>query len=563
MERKSVSREVRAEIVKAKSKYRENIEKQYVNGDLRAAWRGIKSMATINQYGNEPKQQISLNSVQDDCLPDVFNTFFLRFETSDFMHDVSRVKNSLTPCSDIKISQEQVEVLFKKTKKRKASGPDLICGHTLHHCAGQLSGVFSHLFQMCVDNCKLPNIWKASIVIPIPKINRARELQDFRPVALTSLVVKNLEKILKEEVLILVEGKLDSFQFAYQRNKGVDDAKLFILDTLYKHLEKPQSHARLLFADFSSAFNKMQPLILIERLASYFNLSDQLLALFLNFLTDRTQRVLVNGVTSKTQVSNTGSPQGCVLSPLLFILYTDSCRSFKEDSFLVKFSDDTALLSLLHGTESDHGSALPDFVKWCDDSLLDLNVSKTKELIIDFRKKGTNTSVCRIHGEDVEIVNHYKYLGTVFDSQLKFERNSESVVKRAQQRVHLLRRINSFGVSKSILCTVYLSYIESLLTFSFICWFGNISVKDRNCLNNIVKVCSKIIGIQMCDLNSLWEKRVLEKVNSLMKQHHILGDEFVLMPSGRRYLEPPRKTNRYGRSFIPSAIRLLNIELRK
>lgn len=91
VERKSVSREVRAEIVKAKSKYRENIEKQYVNGDLRAAWRGIKSMATINQYGNEPKQQISLNSVQDDCLPDVFNTFFLRFETSDFMHEVSRV----------------------------------------------------------------------------------------------------------------------------------------------------------------------------------------------------------------------------------------------------------------------------------------------------------------------------------------------------------------------------------------------------------------------------------------------------------------------------------------
>ncbi len=468
-------------------------------------------MAAVNQYGNEPKQLISVNGVEENCLPDALNTFFLRFERSDFSSKVSRLKNSLSPQSEILISQQQVKVLFKKTKRKKASGPDFICGRTLHHCAEQLSGVFTHLFQLCVDNCKTPTIWKSSTIIPIPKVNKPRELQCFRPVALTSLVVKNLEKILKDEVLTLVEGKLDPLQFAYQRNKGVDDAKLFILDKIYKHLEKPKSHARLLFADFSSAFNKMQPYILIERLASYFNLPDQLLTLFLNFLTDRTQQVLVNGVMSKTWVSNTGSPQGCVLSPLLFILYTDSCRSLKENSFLVKFSDDTALLSLLQGAESDHGRALPVFVKWCDDSFLDLNVSKTKELIIDFRKIKTNTTASRIHCEDVEIVNSYKYLGTVFDSQLKFDINSESVVKRAHQRIHLLRKINSFGVSKSILCTVYLSYIESLLTFSFICWFNNLTVRDRNCLNNIVKVCSKIIGMKMPDLNSLKEKRVLQK----------------------------------------------------
>lgn len=190
--------------------------------------------------------------------------------------------------------------------------------------------------------------------------------------ALTSLVVKNLEKILKDEVLTLTEGKLYPLQFACQKNQGVDDAKLFILDKIYKHLEKPKSHVRILFAEFASAFNKMQPHILIERLASYFKLLDQLLTLFLNFLTDRTQQVLVNGVISKTRVSNTGSPQGCVLSPLLFISYTDRGRSLKQDSLMVKFSDDTALLSRLQRTESDHGQALPDFVKWCDDSFLDL-----------------------------------------------------------------------------------------------------------------------------------------------------------------------------------------------
>ena len=217
-------------------------------------------------------------------------------------------RDSLVPHSDILISQEKVNGLFRKTRTRNASGPDAICGRILQHCADQLSEAFTKLFQMCVDSCQLPKIWKSSTIIPIPKVKNPRELNQLRPVALTFLVVKNLEKILKEEVLSLVEGKLDSLQFAYQTGKGVEDAKLFILDKVYKHLETPKTHVRLLFADFSSAFNKMQPHILIERLASYFNLPHQLLTLVLNLLTDRTQQVLVNGIMSNTSVSNTGSP---------------------------------------------------------------------------------------------------------------------------------------------------------------------------------------------------------------------------------------------------------------
>ena len=140
---------------------------------------------------------------------------------------------------------------------------------------------------MCVDSCQLPTVWKSSILIPIPKTKNPSDLNDFRTVALTSLIMKHFEKILKEEVLSLVEGKLDPLQFAYQTNKGIEDAKLFIRDKTLKHLEKPKAHVRLLFVDFSSAFNKLQPHILIERLASYFNLPHQLISLILNFLTNR------------------------------------------------------------------------------------------------------------------------------------------------------------------------------------------------------------------------------------------------------------------------------------
>ncbi len=113
----------------------------------------------------------------------------------------------------------------------------------------------------------------------------------------------------------------------------------------------------------------------------------------------------VNGHLSDSQTMSTGSPQGCVLSPLLFIMCTDACRCTPEGSYLVKFSDDTALQSLLKDPVSDHGSALPDFTSWYEYNFFDLHVSKTKELIFDCRRKRETANECIIHDGHVEMVN--------------------------------------------------------------------------------------------------------------------------------------------------------------
>lgn len=173
-------------------------------------------------------------------------------------------------------------------------------------------------------------------------------------------------------------------------------------------LEKPQCRARILFADFLCTFNKMQPHILCDCSASYFELPNQFLVLLLNFLTNRIQRVLVNGHMSSIRFSSTCSPQRCVLLLVAgFTVYTDSCISSQEGSFvIVKFSDDTALLTLLQGRDSDHGQALPTFVKCCDDNFVDLYVSKT-------RQNKDTPEASTIPNKEVEIVESYKYLGTI------------------------------------------------------------------------------------------------------------------------------------------------------
>lgn len=114
-------------------------------------------------------------------------------------------------------------------------------------------------------------------------------------------------------------------------------------------------------------------------------------------------------------------------SPLLFILYTNDSKSIHPNHHLIKFADDTVLLSLLSRCEKDRGPALHDFVEWCDNTLLELNV-KTKEMIIDFRRKATKLDPVVIHEEEVDIVDQYKYLGTIFDNKLRFEENTEAII---------------------------------------------------------------------------------------------------------------------------------------
>ena len=166
----------------------------------------------------------------------------------------------------------------------------------------------------------------------------------------------------------------------------LEDAVVTLLHLLFMHLEGQKTHARLLFIDFSSAFNTIQPFLLADRLLHQFKLDPNLISWITDFLTNRSQCVRVNRVFSNVLSSSTGSPQGCCWSPLLFILYTNECRSSFSNRLILKFADDTVIVSLLQGDEQDHGPVVDDFVAWYDESSLKLNVSKTEGMIIDFRK---------------------------------------------------------------------------------------------------------------------------------------------------------------------------------
>ena len=121
-----------------------------------------------------------------------------------------------------------------------------------------------------------------------------------------------------------------------------------------------------------------------------------------------------------------------------------------------------------------------------------MNVKKTKEVIIDFRRKPTEMAPMLIHGSEVEIVESFKFLGTTISNDLKWSINVDIIVKKAQQRLFFLRLLRRFRVSQELLVEFYRAVVECVLTLFITAWYGNTTAVDRRRLNRVVKTATKI-----------------------------------------------------------------------
>ncbi|KAI3360661.1 hypothetical protein L3Q82_002527 [Scortum barcoo] len=181
-----------------------------------------------------------------------------------------------------------------------------------------------------------------------------------------------------------VQHAQDRLQFAYQPGVGVEDAILYLLHRAHSHLDKGSGTVRILFLDFSSAFNTIQPTLLRDKL-SRMGVDPQLMDWISDYLTGRPQYVGLKDITSDTVVSSTGAPQGTVLAPLLFTLYTSDFCYNSELCHIQKYTDDTAIVGCIRDDrEEEYRRLVGDFAAWCHTNHLQLNTSKTKELVIDF-----------------------------------------------------------------------------------------------------------------------------------------------------------------------------------
>lgn len=551
---KAAKYDVRRTIRASQRKYKEKVESAQQSHDSRRVWHGLRC---ITDYGGRSRP-IELSS---SSFPDELNTFYARFDADN----TTPATRPLVDSEDavLCLNTAMVRQALKKVNPRKAPGPDGIPGRVLRVCADQLAEVFTDIFNLSLSQSTVPTIFKTSTIVPIPKTPTASCPNDYRPIALTSVVMKCFERIIKRHICGSLPNNLDPLQFAYRAKRSTDDAIALATHTALSHLEKGNTYVRMLFIDYSSAFNTVIPSKLVSKLTAL-GLEKSICSWIWDFLSNRPQAVRIGNHLSSTVVLSTGTPQGCVLSPLLYSLFTHDCSNKHNSNLILKFADDTTIIGLItNNDESAYRDEVTSLTSWCQENNLSLNVSKTKEMIVDFRRQRVDQHLpLHINSTVVEQVSSFRFLGVHITEDLSWTQHADSVVKKARQRLYFLRRLRKFSMNTNTLTNFYRCTIESLLTGSITVWYGNCTAHSRKALQRVVRTAEDITGSSLPSIQDIYHSRCLRKAHSITKDHtHPAHGLFRLLPSGRRYRSLPARTKRLKDSYYPQAVRSLNSEM--
>uniref|UniRef100_A0A3B1K0V6 Reverse transcriptase domain-containing protein n=1 Tax=Astyanax mexicanus TaxID=7994 RepID=A0A3B1K0V6_ASTMX len=536
--RANLSRGIR----KAKRQYSKKISQRFSDSrDTRNLWQGIQS---ITGYKPHPQTCNSDTSLLNDL-----NGFFARFEPLNN----TLAQKSIPPPGDqvLTLSQDSVRRAFSRINARKSPGPDNIPGRVLKDCAWELAEVYTDIYNTSLSQAVVPTCFKATTIIPVPKKASPSCLNDYRPVALTPILMKCFERLVMHHIKSSLPSSLDPYQLHIgQIARPMMPSPLFSTQPSH-NLDKKDTYVRMLFVDFSSAFNTIIPQQLIHKLDSL-GLGTSLCNWLLDFLTGRPQAVRVGSNTSSITTLNTGAPQGCVLSPLLFTLLTHDCTPEHTSNLFVKFADDTTVVGLIsNNDESHYRSEVSRLASWCKHNNLSLNTEKTKEIVVDFRRTHTLHTPLSINGTAVERVSSTKFLGVHVTEDLSWSTNSASLARKANQRLYFLRKLRRAGAPTPIMTTFYRGAIESILTSCFTVWYGACTASCRRTLQRIVRAAEKIVGTSLPSLQDLYSSRLTRKALRLAGDpSHPLHSFFSLLPSGRRLRSLGSRTSRLRDSPI-------------
>lgn len=383
------------------------------------------------------------------------------------------------------VSEAELINIIGSLKNTNSCGEDGISSKVLKENHKSLIKPFIHLINTIFSSGYYPKIFKQSVVIPIHKSGDKTDKNNYRPIALCSVLNKVVEKSIKVKLWeYLEENKIISpHQFGFKPGVSTDNALNEVNQFITKSLNKDLKPI-VVFLDLKKAFDTVAHPILLKRLESI-GVRGVVHRLFESYLDHRYQKVKLNDIYSEVQQVEVGVPQGTVLGPILFSLYVNSLLKLKIYGKVVCFADDTALLIAGNSWLDACTRAELDLHKikcWLDSNQLTLNIDKTKFISFSMTKRGMSdknfiilhdssckvTSNCNCQSK-IQSCDSIKYLGVYFDRFLKWDAHSDYVSKKIRKLVYKfsqLRHILTFQLTKM----VYYSLAESVLNYGILCW---------------------------------------------------------------------------------------------
>ena len=441
--------------------------------------------------------------------------------------------------------------------------------------AREIAPKLSMVFRGLLRSGSFPVFWKVADVVPVPKGAPSAQVANYRPISITPVLSKVFERVIAVKFGWYLESGsiLPNNQFAYRRNLGTCDALLTVSHHLQSALDNGME-ARLVQLDFSAAFDRVSHAGLLHKLQAI-GVGGLLLSVFCQFLHGRKQRVRVDGSCSSYIDLVSGVPQGSVLGPLLFIVYTSDLFNMVSNH-LVGYADDTTLYAVIPNASkrpdvtASLNRDLESIDNWCCQWQMKLNATKTKTLLVS--RSRTSQPV---HGDlilggcSLSVSDSLKILGIRFDSKLTFEAHIRDVVASASRSLGIMRRANAIFGSADVLKCCFLSYVLSGLEYCAPVWASS-AVSHLRLLDRIVHRAEQLCGVQLCCLDLRRRVGCLSLLYRIFNSNCHPLKQFLLphvatratrsgLASHNNRLVVPRcKTVQFSRSFVPFSVQLWN-----
>ena len=435
-----------------------------------------------NIDGSKSKKIILLPGIniteeeKSEVFADHFSKVFSNSTNSTFKSSTSDLLNEDSNCPPISLFE--LESNLKLINKRSCPGLDHITGKMLMNLPFDCLQSLLIMFNYSLKHCILPQAWKDSRIILLPKKDsNPNEPGFYRPISLTSCIVKLLEKIIMTRLTSFVESNniLTQFQSGFREKRSTHDNLIRITHDI-KHGFLTNKKTCLVLFDVEKAFDKCCHIKLIEAMIRL-KIPIHFVKWIKAFLSDRKFMISVGNNLSAPKPITAGTPQGSLLSPILFALFINDIANIVLDSpvKIALFADDVAIW-FSHVNKNVIKSNIQPIIDcihdFCAKNNLKLNVKKTSYTI--FTKNGYRVDYLRNSTMELKIGTDIiarelnpRLLGIIFDPGLNFKKH---LIEKCNKNINLIRVLSHYGkgISKANLVKVYNAYIRSLFNYSFI-----------------------------------------------------------------------------------------------
>lgn len=321
-----------------------------------------------------------------------------------------------------------------------------------------------------------PSCWKKAIVSPIHKSGSTSTISNFRPISVLPNMGQLLERVAHSQICSFLDTTklLFRYQFGFRAKHSTKHACTCLLDEIIVARDS-NLFCAVAFVDLSKAFDTINHEILIAKLSRQFGFSSAAADWVKSYLTNREQRVCVEGVESDFLPVSSGVPQGSILGPLLFIMFINDMWHSLAHSRLILYADDASLLVTASTTASLQDKLnfdLNSLAEYCCKHKLFINTKKTKVMVFSPTCPSLDNLIFNIRGENIEIVDTFKYLGYHFDRRLSFTSEASHICAKLSRGSSIIARCKAFLDCKLLFnlfnCLIlpYINYSHTMLAFT-------------------------------------------------------------------------------------------------